>query len=165
MRSGLDQSSLFRTLPSARLRPMSRPATTRGALYESALATNLRALIEYQSGGSTNGWCLRHKLPQSTINKVRNGVQSTTTAVLQEIEDQTGYAAWQLLHPDFNPAISPPMSDPRAMRVAAIFSALDGRDRAAIEALAETFATRAASHDLASPADAPAPTQPLGRRQ
>jgi len=149
----------------ALLRPMSRRASKKGELYESVLARNLRALIAHQAEGSTNGWCLRHGLPQSTLNKVRNGMQGTTTTVLQQVEDATGYAAWQLLHPQFDPAAMPPMNNPRAMRVAAIFVGLEKRDRDTIEALAENFAVRTTDPDAASPSDEAAPIARPGRDQ
>lgn len=114
-------------------RRMSRPTTVRGELYESRLAANLRKLVTYQSGGSMNAWCARHQLTQSTYQKIATGQRGATVAMLERIEDATGYAAWQLLHPDFDPRMMPPMLDAHAMRVAAIFAGIKdplGRQKA-----------------------------------
>ena len=120
---------------------MSRPSTVRGELYHSRLASNLRALIQYRAGGSTNAWCESNKLNQSTINKIVTGQRGATVDLLEQIEEQTGYAAWQLLHPDFDPRTAPPMMDARTRRVAAVFSGIsDPKDRDRAEAILEQFA-------------------------
>ncbi len=68
-------------------------------------------------------------------------MRDASVSVLEQIEDKTGYAPWQLLHPDFNPVTMPPMMDPRAMRVAAIYAAIeDETDKRRAEAIMEQFA-------------------------
>lgn len=120
---------------------MSRATEVQGPTYGSVLAVNLRQLVAHQSGGSVNAWSARHKLPQSTINKICTGQRSATLTVLEQIEDATGYAPWQLLHPDFDPVKMPPMMDDRAMRVAAIYANItDSRDKDRAEAIMEQFA-------------------------
>lgn len=120
---------------------MSRATEVQGATYGSVLAVNLRRLVAHQSGGSVNAWSARYKLPQSTINKICTGQRSATLTVLEQIESATGYAPWQLLHPDFDPVKMPPMMDGRAMRVAAIYANIaEPRDKDRAEAIMEQFA-------------------------
>lgn len=139
----------------AKFTAMSRTAEVKGDLYQSRLAVNLRRLIDHQAD-SVNAWCCRHELPQSTINKICRGQRDASVSVLEQIEDKTGYAPWQLLHPEFDPAVMPPAADPRAMRVAAIFSGItSAKDRDRAEAIMEQFA----------PVDAPSPaSSPTVRR-
>ena len=144
---GLGMSRPSGLMAGAKFAAMSRAAEVKGDLHDSRLASNLRRLIEHQCGGSVNAWCARWKLPQSTINKLCRGTRDATVSVLENIGDVTGYAPWQLLHPDFDPVTMPPMMDARAMRVAAIFSGItDQRDRDRAESIMEQFA----------PADEPA---------
>lgn len=120
---------------------MSRASEVQGDLYQSVLAVNLRRLVAHQSEGSVNAWCARHDLPQSTINKICTGQRSATVTLLDEIQEKTGYAPWQLVHPDFDPVRMPPMMDPSSMRVAAIYANItDARDRRRAEAIMEQFA-------------------------
>ena len=120
---------------------MSRSTEVQGDLYQSTLAVNLRRLVDHQSAGSVNAWCTAHRLPQSTINKICTGQRSATVTVLEDIEERTGYAPWQLVHPDFDPVRMPPMMDPRAMRVAAIYANItDEKDKRRAEAIMEQFA-------------------------
>ena len=127
---------------------MSRAAETQGPLFDSRLATNMRRLIGAQS---VNAWCERFKLPQSTINKICRGTRDATVSVLETIEERTGYACWQLLHPDFDPRVSPPTADPRSMRVASIFASIqDDRDKLRAEAIMEQFAPTEPAPGVAS---------------
>jgi hypothetical protein len=119
---------------------MPRPSTVRGPLYNSRLASNLRALIKYRAGGSVNAWCEVVKIPQSTINKIVTGQRGATVDLLEQIEEQSGYGAWQLLHPEFDPRTAPPMLDPRTRRVAAIFGGItDPATRDLAESIMEQF--------------------------
>lgn len=142
MPTGLAVSRPSGLIMGALSRPMSRPATVKGNLYESRLAHNLRRLIAHEAGGSVNAWCAANPpLKQSTINKLVNGTRDASVSVLEDIEDATGYSAWQLLHPDFDPRRMPPMADARALRVAAIYAGIKEpmlRDKA--EAIMEQFA-------------------------
>lgn len=134
---GLIKSSpvgLFRLAASPR---MSRAPSTQGDRYDSILAVNLRLLIERQAGGSVNAWATRTGLNQSTVNRIANGTRDATVSQLELIEEKTGYAPWQLLHPDFDPLKMPPMMEPRAMRIAAIFAALSEADRRKAESIME----------------------------
>lgn len=120
---------------------MSRSSEARGPDYQSVLAVNLRRLVAHQTGGSVNAWSARHKLPQSTINKICTGQRSATLTVLEQIQAATGYAPWQLLHPEFNPVRMPPMMDGQAMRVAAIYAHISNPlDKKRAEAIMEQFA-------------------------
>jgi hypothetical protein len=88
-----------------------------------------------------NSWCASKELPQSTINKIVTGQRGATVDLLEQIEEKTGYAAWQLLHPDFDPRREPPMMDARAKRAAAIFAGIsDPKDQKRAEAILEQFA-------------------------
>jgi plasmid maintenance system antidote protein VapI len=131
--NGLNRCAPCRTMP--------RPSTVRGPLYNSRLASNLRALIKHRAGGSVNAWCEVVKIPQSTINKIVTGQRGATVDLLEQIEENSGYGAWQLLHPEFDPRTAPPMMDARTRRVAAIFGGIsDPKDRDRAEAILEQFA-------------------------
>lgn len=107
---------------------------------DSRLAVNLRELIAYQSD-SVNAWATARGLNQSTINRIANGTTDCTVSALFAIADATGYEPWQLLHPDFDPRATPPLADERAMRVAAIFSQINGEiDKRRAESIMEQFA-------------------------
>ena len=88
-----------------------------------------------------NAFALRIEMNQSTLNRYCNGSTDITMEKVGYIAEKTGYAPWQLLHPDFDTRRMPPMMDARTMRVAAVFSNIaDERDRARAEAIIEQFA-------------------------
>lgn len=114
--------------------------TVQGEHYHSPIATNLRALAAQQYGGSINALAEQIEINQSTLNRYCNGSSDITMQKISEIADATGYAPWQLLHPDFDTRRMPPMLDARAMRVAAIFANIpDPKDRDRAEAIIEQF--------------------------
>ncbi len=119
------------------------PENFKNAYYGTVLARNVRACIEYECSGSVNAWVAKYPgLSQSTVNKIANGTQNPSVSVLEGIAEKTGYAAWQLLHPDFSPRTMPKLMDARAMRVAAIYSAItDEKERKRVGAIMEQFAT------------------------
>lgn len=157
---GLALSSPLGLIARSTLRRMSRRPTTRGDDYGSRLATNLRALIDHQAGGSVNAWATARKLPQSTINKIANGSRGATVGQLEEIADAIGYAPWQLLHPEFAPATMPPMMDAHAMRVAAIYAGIaDPALKLKAMAIMEQFDDHALATSEPAPTPLPAPHQ------
>lgn len=113
----------------------------RGEHWLSPIATNLRALKDQQFRGSINALAARVEINQSTLNRYCNGSISMPMEKIDQVADKTGYAPWQLLHPDFDTRVMPPMMDDRAMRVAAIFANItDPKDRDRAEAIMEQFA-------------------------
>lgn len=115
-------------------------STVQGEHWHSLIATNLRKLKDQQFGGSGNAMSQRIEMNQSTLNRYLNGTSDITMAQVALIAEKTGYAPWQLLHPDFDTRRMPPMMDPRTMRVAAVFSNIsDPRDRDRAEAIIEQF--------------------------
>lgn len=113
----------------------------KGEHWHSAIATNLRALKDQAFGGSINAMAARVEINQSTLNRYCNGSISMPMEKIDQVADKTGYAAWQLLHPDFDTRRMPPMMDARAMRVAAVFANIaEPRDRDRAEAIIEQFA-------------------------
>ena len=134
-------ASHIRLNVSASSRCMPRPKTVRGPFYDSLLARNLRALIAHQAEGSINVWAKRYEVNQSTLNRYCNGTTDATLGNLQDLLEPAHYQAWQLLHPDFDPRVMPPMLDARAQRVATIFSSIKSEtDRDRAEAIMEQFA-------------------------
>jgi transcriptional regulator with XRE-family HTH domain len=114
--------------------------TVQGEHFHSPIATNLRALAAQQFGGSINALAEKIDINQSTLNRYCNGSSDITMQKISEIADATGYAPWQLLHPDFDTRRMPPMMDARTMRVAAIFANIpDPKDRDRAEAIMEQF--------------------------
>lgn len=115
-------------------------STVHGEHWHSPIATNLRTLRDQQFGGSANAMSQRLGVNQSTLNRYCNGSSDISLAKISEIAEKTGYAPWQLLHPDFDTRRMPPMMDARAMRVAAIFANIaDPKDRDRAEAIMEQF--------------------------
>lgn len=115
--------------------------TIRGEHWHSLIATNLRRLKDQQFGGSVNQFAQKIAMNQSTLNRYCNGTGDITAEKVAYIAERTGYAPWQLLHPDFDTRRMPPMLDARAMRVAAIFANIaDPKDRDRAEAIMEQFA-------------------------
>ncbi len=115
--------------------------TTRGEHWHSLIAANLRTLTDQQFGGSVNAFSQRIGMNQSTLNRYCNGSTDITMEKVAYIAEKTGYAPWQLLHPDFDTRKMPPMMDARTMRVAAVFANIaDPRDRDRAEAIMEQFA-------------------------
>lgn len=115
--------------------------SVQGEHFHSQIATNLRRLVAQRYDGSVNALAQRIEVNQSTLNRYCNGSTDITMAQLERLASRTGYAAWQLLHPDFDTRRMPPMMDPRTMRVAAVFAGITepiDRDRA--EAIIEQFA-------------------------
>jgi len=111
-----------------------------GEHYHSPIATNLRALAAQRFDGSVNALAEQININQSTLNRYCNGSSDITMAKISEIAEATGYAPWQLLHPEFDTRRMPPAMDSRTMRVAAIFANIDNptdKDRA--EAIMEQF--------------------------
>lgn len=116
-------------------------STVRGEHWHSPIATNLRTLKDQQFAGSVNAFAQRIEMNQSTLNRYCNGSTDITMEKVSYIAERTGYAAWQLLHPDFDTRRMPPMMDARTMRVAAIYANIsDPRDRDRAEAIMEQFA-------------------------
>lgn len=114
--------------------------TVHGEHWHSPIATNLRTLRDQQFGGSANAMSQRLGVNQSTLNRYCNGSSDISLAKISEIAEKTGYAPWQLLHPDFDTRRMPPMMDARTMRVAAIFANIaDPKDRDRAEAIMEQF--------------------------
>jgi hypothetical protein len=110
-----------------------------GEFYDSTLAKNLRKLTA--RAGSVNKWSQQHKVNQTTVNRIVNGTRDATCKLLETLAEKTGYAPWQLLHPDFDPLKSPPMLDERAMRVAAVFASIKlEADKRRAESIMEQFA-------------------------
>jgi hypothetical protein len=105
---------------------MSRTKTERGPHHESLLAINLRRLVAAQTeNGAVNAWVRRFDaLGQTTINRICNGTADARIEMLVRIAEATGYEPWQLLHPEFSPDRMPPLHDPQAMRVAAIYASI-----------------------------------------
>ena len=73
------------------------------------VARNLKALI---GGESVNSWAKRHKLTQTTVNRIRTGKMEPTVAFLQRVAEavnaQGGHLeAWQLMVPGFDPRNAP----------------------------------------------------------
>ena len=136
---------------------MPRQKTERGPHHESVLSRNMRKLVLAQTEhNSVNAWVKRYTgLTQSTINRICNGTADASVSQLTHICEAIGYAPWQLLHPDFDPRrSSPPLGDPKAMRMATIYASIDDdimRQRAA--AIMEQFAP-----------DAPAPSPRKARQ-
>ena len=115
-------------------------STIRGEHWHSPIATNLRRLKDQQFGGSANAFALKIEMNQSTLNRYCNGTSDISMQQVGVIAEKTGYAPWQLLHPDFDTRRMPPMMDPRTMRVAAVFANIaDPRDRDRAEAIMEQF--------------------------
>jgi transcriptional regulator with XRE-family HTH domain len=115
--------------------------TVKGKHYTTQVAANLRAVIDHQADGKILTWAEKYGLNQTSINRICNGTVSPTAGYLQEIAEKCGYAAWQLLHPEFDVRKTPPTLDGRAMRVAAIFSAIESQiDRDRAESIMEQFA-------------------------
>ncbi len=110
-------------------------------------AKNLRLLID-RDGGSVNAWCAKHAdsgVLQSRINRLLNGDVSGQLDTVDQVADATGYAPWQLLHPDFQPGREPPMLDAETRHVAAVFAAIKNPlDRRRALAILETFEDAAA---------------------
>jgi hypothetical protein len=101
---------------------------------------NLRALKDQQFNGSINALAAHVGMGQTTLNRYCNGELSMPMEKIELVADRTGYAPWQLLHPDFDTRRMPPMMDARAMRVAAIFANIaDPKDRNRAEAIMEQF--------------------------
>lgn len=137
----ISDASPIRLSDSAISPSMGRQSTARGEFYASPFATNLRALIKYQAAGSVNAWATRIGENQTTINRIANGEMNPSLARATTIAELAGYAAWQLMRPDFDPRTMPPMLDERAMRVAAIFASIpDDRDKDRAESIMEQFA-------------------------
>lgn len=119
---------------------MGRAKSVIGPHYDSPIARSLRLLIERESEGSVNAWAKKYKLKQTTVNRISNGSNDVSVATLIDICDAIGYEPWQLLRPDFDPRVLPPMLDARAMRVAAIFAAIKSEtDKRRAEAIMEQF--------------------------
>lgn len=111
-----------------------------GEHYHSPLATNLRTLAAQRYEGSVNALAKHIGINQSTLNRYCNGTSDITMAKISQIADATGYAAWQLLHPEFDTRRMPPAMDAKTMRVAAIFANITRPvDRRRAEAIMEQF--------------------------
>lgn len=109
-----------------------------GKLYDTQLAHSLRMLID-RHGGSVNAWSIAMGLNQSTINRIANGDMDATCSKVAAIAEASGYAAWQLLHPDFDPRHMPTL-DMRALRIAAIYAGIkDPALKRKAEAIMERF--------------------------
>jgi hypothetical protein len=120
---------------------MSKTHPTRGPRWDSLLARNIRELFKYPTERSVNRWCQDHNLIQATINRIANGTRDATTAIVEEIASKTGYAAWQLMLPDFDPRRMPAMMDPAVMHAAAVFASItDPTKRAAADAMLQALA-------------------------
>lgn len=132
------------------------PARSDRRYAHTVLAKNLRKIIDAQAEGSVNRWATARKLPQATVNRAVIGQSDLTTLQLAKFAKAAGYAPWQLLLPDFVPGKAPPLSDPHAMRLAAIYSSLTSEvDRARLRAIAEQFA----ADGIATPAPTPVPAR------
>lgn len=139
MHIGLRQASPIRLGNAAYLGYMAA-STIKGEHWHSPIATNLRTLKDQQFGGSANALAQKIGVNQSTINRYCNGSSDISLLKISEIAEKTGYAPWQLLHPDFDTRRMPPMMDARSMRVAAIFANIaDPKDRDRAEAIMEQF--------------------------
>lgn len=74
------------------------------------VARNLSALIGDES---VNSWAKRHKLTQTTINRIKTGKMDPTVSLLEKIADsvneQSGYhlSAWSLMVEGFDPKNPP----------------------------------------------------------
>jgi transcriptional regulator with XRE-family HTH domain len=74
------------------------------------VARNLKALIGTES---VNSWAKRHKLTQTTINRIKTGKMDPTVSFLEKIADavneQSGYhlSAWSLMVEGFDPKNPP----------------------------------------------------------
>jgi hypothetical protein len=120
---------------------MGRSKTVRGPHYDSVVARNLRALIDREAEGSVNAWATRHRLLQTTVNRIANGSSDCSVSTLLDICTATGYALWQLVRDDFDPRAVPPALDARAMRIAAIYASIkDDATKRIAEAVMEQFA-------------------------
>lgn len=140
MHIGLTKASPIRLAEGAASGLMAK-ITVKGPFYGSLFARNLRALIDHQCEGSVNAWAQRFGRNQTTVNRYATGMIAATMGQLEEVSEATGYAPWQLLHPEFDPRAMPPMLDARAMRVAAIFADIkDPKDKDRAEAIMEQFA-------------------------
>lgn len=117
-------------------------STVRGEHWLSPVAVNLRKLRDQRFEGSGNALAKALELNQSSLNRYCNGTSDITMSALGCIAEKTGYAPWQLMHPEFDTRRMPPMMDARVMRVAAIFAGItDPRDRDRAEAIMEQFST------------------------
>lgn len=114
-------------------------------------ASNIKKLAGHRKL-SINAWCLQYPnagIDQSTMSRILRGVQDPTLETVNRVAVATGYAEWQLLHPDFEPALEPPMLDEEVRRVAYVFSTIkDPLDRRRARAIIEQF------EDVAAPAPA-----------
>jgi hypothetical protein len=120
---------------------MGKDVEDRKAPYHWPPATNLRRLIAHKAGGSVNAWATAHPaMNQTTINRIVSGERDCTVATLMRISEKTGYALWQLCHPDFDPLKMPPLMREDVARVAALFAAIDAPlDRLKAEAILHQF--------------------------
>ena len=140
MHIGLGMTSPTRLGTDAHSARMARN-TVQGAHFHSQIAANLRTLVAQRFDGSVNALASKIEVNQSTLNRYCNGSTDMTMAQLSRIAEKTGYAPWQLLHPEFDPRRMPPMMDKRTMRVAAVFAGItDPVDRDRAEAIIEQFA-------------------------
>ena len=72
----------------------------------SVFATNLLAAIRH-SKLSVNAWAKKHKLTQTTVNRIVRGKMDPTTAQVEVIAQSVGLFAWQMLVPGLDPQNPP----------------------------------------------------------
>jgi transcriptional regulator with XRE-family HTH domain len=105
-------------------------------------AENIRSLALHQQI-SINAWCLQYPgtgIDQSTVSRILRGTQDASLEMVNRVAEATGFAPWQLLHPDFDPSREPPMLDADVMRVAYVFASIkDAVNRRRARAILEQF--------------------------
>lgn len=110
--------------------------------YATPFAANLRKVIDH-ARETVNSWCIKHidaGINQSRINRVLTGQVCGQLDTVEQVSIATGFAPWQLLHPDFDPRHEPPMLDADARRVAAIYAGIKSEpDRRKARAIMEQF--------------------------
>ena len=105
-------------------------------------AENIRRLALHQQI-SINAWCLQYPgagIDQSTVSRILRGTQDASLEMVNRVAEATGFAPWQLLHPDFDPAREPPMLKADVMRVAYVYASIkDPANRRRARAIVEQF--------------------------
>lgn len=147
-------------MPAPRLTPPEEDAR--------ACAKNLFAIIEHSKLGSVNAWAVKHKLSQTTVNRIVRGTLDPSTATLTEIAKAAGLAAWHLLYPGLDPRHIP-VAEPWPFQgfSRTEFDALTEREKGSIEGMVRRemeelkAARRAGNPDLSENAYSPAVPAPL----
>lgn len=76
--------------------------SVQGPHYHSTIATNLRALVAHEAGGSVNAWAKARGIRQSTLNSISNGTMDTKLSTAQAIADACGRPLSDLVSAEFD---------------------------------------------------------------